>query len=67
MGMGGVGAGLGAMLLTQVTGFVVGHYSYMPILITAGLLPILATAALFVLGGSIRRIPMQEIIGGAQG
>jgi ACS family hexuronate transporter-like MFS transporter len=56
MGMGGVGAGIGAMVLTQTTGFVVDHYSYTPILITAGLLPILATAALFVLGGPVRRI-----------
>jgi len=56
MGMGGVGAGIGAMLLTQTTGFVVDHYSYTPILVTAGFLPILATVALFVLGGPIRRI-----------
>ena len=56
MGMGGVGAGIGAMLLTQTTGFVVDHYSYTPILVTAGLLPILATVALLVLGGSIRKI-----------
>ena len=52
MGMGGVGAGIGAMVLTQTTGFVVDHYSYTPILVTAGLLPILATAALFALGGA---------------
>ena len=56
MGMGGVGAGIGAMLLTQATGFVVDRYSYTPILVTAGLLPILATVALLVLGGSIRKI-----------
>ena len=58
MGMGGVGAGLGAMLLTQVTGSVVDHYSYAPILITAGLLPIVATIVLFVLGGSIRQLSL---------
>jgi ACS family hexuronate transporter-like MFS transporter len=56
MGLCGVGAGVGAMLLTQTTGFVVDHYSYTPILITAGLLPILATMALLLLGRSIRRI-----------
>ena len=56
MGLGGVGAGIGAMLLTQATGFVVDHYSYTPILVTAGLLPILATLALFILGGSIRKM-----------
>jgi ACS family hexuronate transporter-like MFS transporter len=56
MGLGGVGAGVGAMLLTQMTGFVVDHYSYTPILVAAGLLPIIATLALFWLGGSVRRI-----------
>ena len=56
MGLGGVGAGIGAMLLTQATGFVVDHYSYTPILVTAGLLPIVATLAFFILGGSIRKI-----------
>jgi MFS transporter, ACS family, hexuronate transporter len=56
MGMGGVGAGLGAMLLTQTTGFVVDHYSYTPILVTAGLLPIIATVVLLLLGRSIRPV-----------
>lgn len=55
-GMGGVGAGLGAILFTQTTGFVVDHYSYTPILITAALLPIFATLVLFKLGGRIRPI-----------
>lgn len=56
MGLGGVGAGVGAMLLTQVTGSIVDHYSYKPILVTAGLLPIVATAALLVLGREIRPV-----------
>lgn len=56
MGMGGVGAGIGAMLFTQVTGVVVDHYSYAPILIAAGLLPIVATAMLFSLGKSIHQL-----------
>jgi ACS family hexuronate transporter-like MFS transporter len=50
MGMGGVGAGVGAMLLTTATGFVVDRYSYTPILVVAGLLPILATTVLFAWG-----------------
>ena len=56
MGLGGVGAGVGAMVLTQTTGFIVEHHSYTPILITAGLLPILATTLLFTLGRCIRQI-----------
>ena len=58
MGMGGVGAGVGAMLLTQATGLLVDHYSYVPILITAGLLPIIATGVLFILGRSIHPISL---------
>ena len=58
MGMGGVGAGIGAMILTQVTGLIVDHHSYTPILITAGLLPIVATIVLFVLGRSICQLSL---------
>ena len=55
-GLGGVGAGVGAMLFTYATGFVVDRlHSYTPILITAGLLPIAGTAVLFWIGGPIRR------------
>jgi ACS family hexuronate transporter-like MFS transporter len=55
-GLGGVGAGIGAILFTLCTGWVVDHFSYTPILIVAGVLPILGTAILFALGGSIRRL-----------
>jgi ACS family hexuronate transporter-like MFS transporter len=60
-GLGGTGAGLGAILFTQTTGFVVDHFhSYTPILITAGLLPVLGTVALFSLGGPIRRVTFES-------
>lgn len=56
-GLGGTGAGMGAILFTQTTGFVVDRFhSYTPILAAAGLLPVLGTLALFVLGGPIRRV-----------
>jgi ACS family hexuronate transporter-like MFS transporter len=56
-GMGGAGAGLGAILMTQATGFVVDRFgSYTPILIAAGVLPIVGTAVLFWLGGRIRPV-----------
>lgn len=60
MGLGGVGAGLGAMLFTQITGIVVDHFSYMPILVVAGMLPLFATTALFALGGRIHSISILE-------
>jgi hypothetical protein len=54
-GLSGLGAGIGAILLTLTTGFVVDHFhSYTPILVTSALLPWLATIILFVLGGKIR-------------
>lgn len=58
-GMGGAGAGLGAILLTQTTGLVVDRFgSYTPVLTLAGVLPILGTALLFRLGGRIRRVEL---------
>jgi MFS transporter, ACS family, aldohexuronate transporter len=56
-GLGGVGAGLGAILFTMTTGYVVDHFSYTPILLTAALLPLLGTAILFAVGGRIQRVP----------
>lgn len=58
MGMGGVGAGIGAMLLTQATGSIVDHYSYAPVLVTAGLLPVIATIVLFRFGKTIQPISL---------
>jgi len=55
-GLGGLGAGVGAILFTLSTGWVVDHFSYTPILVAAGLLPLLGTSILFVLGGRIRRL-----------
>ncbi len=53
-GLGGVGAGVGAMLFTYATGSVVDRlHSYTPILVVAGLLPLAGTAALFWIGGAI--------------
>jgi ACS family hexuronate transporter-like MFS transporter len=58
-GLGGAGAGVGAILFTLATGWVVDHFhSYTPILVTAGLLPVLGTLLLFALGGTIRRVPL---------
>jgi MFS transporter, ACS family, hexuronate transporter len=48
-GLGGVGAGIGAILFTTTTGYVVDHYSYTPILIVAGLLPVIGTMVLLFL------------------
>jgi hypothetical protein len=56
-----MGAGVGAMLLIQGTGFVVDRFhSYTPILVLAGLLPVIATVVIFRLGGPIRRLSFER-------
>lgn len=56
-GLGGVGAGVGAMLFTLGTGWVVDHFSYVPVLVAAGVLAPLGTLVLFALAGPVRRVP----------
>lgn len=53
-GLGGTGAGIGSMIFIFTTGWVVDHFSYAPILVTAGLLPLLGTVVLFLLAGRIQ-------------
>jgi MFS transporter, ACS family, aldohexuronate transporter len=59
-GLGGTGAGVGAMIFTLTTGWVVDHFSYVPILVAAGLFAPLGTLILFALAGPIRRVPLRE-------
>jgi ACS family hexuronate transporter-like MFS transporter len=62
-GLGGVGAGVGAILFTLATGYVVDRlHSYTPILLTAGLLPVLGTAVLFAVGGRIHRLSFEAAV-----
>jgi len=55
-GFAGTAAGLGAVIFTFSTGWVVDHFSYTPILITAAVLAPAATVALFLLAGRVRRL-----------
>jgi ACS family hexuronate transporter-like MFS transporter len=55
-GLGGTGAGIGSMIFIFTTGWVVDNFSYTPILITAGLLPIIGTIVLFALAGKIGKV-----------
>jgi len=57
-GFAGTAAGLGAMIFTLSTGWVVDHFSYTPILVTAGVLGPTATAALFLFCGRVRPIEL---------
>ena len=51
-GITALGGGLGGVIATEVTGIVVDRFdSFVPVFVAAGLLPVLATAALLLLGG----------------
>jgi len=58
-GLGGVGGGIGSMIFIFTTGWVVDHFSYTPVLVTAGLLAPLGTVALFLLSGPIRKVALK--------
>ncbi len=57
-GLGGTGAGIGSMIFIFTTGWVVDHFSYTPILVTAGILAPVGTLVLFAFAGRISRIPV---------
>ena len=60
-GLGGAGAGIGAMIFTLTTGWVVQHFSYVPILVAAGVLAPIGTLALFLLAGPIEKLPLPQV------
>jgi ACS family hexuronate transporter-like MFS transporter len=55
-GFAGTAAALGAVIFTMSTGWVIDHFSYTPILVTAGLLGPLATLVLFLVAGPVRPV-----------
>ena len=57
-GMGGVADSGMVMITMLMTGIVIDHYSYIPVLITAGILPTLSLLSIFVV---VRRITRVEI------
>ena len=59
-GLGGVGAGIGSMIFILGTGWIVDHFSYVPVLVSAGLLAPLGTIVLLALCGPIGRIPLNS-------
>lgn len=62
-GLGGTGAGIGSMIFIFTTGWVVDHFSYVPILVAAGILAPLGTVTLFMLTGPIRRVQLKGPLG----
>ena len=58
-GLGGTGAGIGSMIFIFGTGWAVDHFSYVPVLVVAGLLAPLGTLVLFALAGPIKRVVLK--------
>ena len=61
-GLTGVGEGVMNMILTLATGIVVNHFSFTPVFIGAGFMPLLSTMVLFSLVGAIKRITFTPTI-----
>ena len=55
-GLSGMGAGLGGILFTWAIGVVVDRFSYQPIFVAAGLLPLLAMLTVQCLIPEVRRM-----------
>ena len=55
-GMGGMGAGLGALLFTLSTGWIVDNFGYTPVLVIVAVLPVLGSALLLLLAGTIQPV-----------
>ena len=66
-GLGGTGAGIGSMIFIFGTGWVVDHFSYVPVLVFAGLLAPLGTLVLFALSGRIERVSLKPALRSAAG
>jgi len=60
-GLGGVGAGVGSMIFTLLTGRVVDKFGYVPVLTVAGALAPLGTLVLFALSGKINKIQIVNL------
>jgi ACS family hexuronate transporter-like MFS transporter len=58
-GLGGTGAGIGSMIFIFSTGWIVDHFSYVPVLVVAGVLAPFGTLVLFTLSGRIGRVPLK--------
>jgi ACS family hexuronate transporter-like MFS transporter len=64
-GLGGTGAGIGSMIFIFSTGWVVDHFSYVPVLVVAGLLAPFGTLVLFALSGPIKRVSLKPSLSAA--
>jgi ACS family hexuronate transporter-like MFS transporter len=62
-GLASMGSGFGGMLFTLITGWLVDHYSYTPVFVGFGLLPLICATILWLLVGELRPIGKRTIRG----
>ena len=56
-GLASMGAGFGGMVFTLITGWVVDHYSYVPVFIGFGILPLICATVVWTLLGPLEKEP----------
>jgi MFS transporter, ACS family, hexuronate transporter len=56
-GLASMGSGFGGMVFTLITGWVVDHYSYTPVFIGFGVLPLIASLILWIFAGPLHPKP----------
>jgi MFS transporter, ACS family, hexuronate transporter len=55
-GISGVGAGVGAIIFTQIVGMTADRFGFGPVFVIAGLMPIVAVVALLVVLGPLKKV-----------
>jgi ACS family hexuronate transporter-like MFS transporter len=60
-GLAGMGSGFGGMVFTLITGWVVDRYSYTPVFIGFGLVPLISAAILWIFLGPLRRAEVRNV------
>ncbi len=60
-GLASMGAGFGGMLFSLITGWVVDHYSYTPVFIGFGLLPLVCAAIVWTFTGPLRPVTRTSV------
>lgn len=60
-GLASMGSGFGGMLFTLITGWVVDHYSYTPVFIGFGVLPLICATILWMWLGPLEKMTVEQL------
>ena len=60
-GLASMGSGFGGMVFVLITGWVVDHYSYTPVFIGFGFVPLICALVMWTLMGSLRPLPSPSL------